>query len=60
MHWSDEGFVLSVRKYGESGVIAQLLSRGHGRHAGLIHGGAGRKSRGVYQPGNRVSAAGPT
>lgn len=57
MNWSDEAVVLSVRKFGESGVIAQLLTRDHGRHAGLVHGGAGRKARGVYQPGNRVAAA---
>lgn len=57
MNWSDEAVVLSVRKFGESGVIAQLLTRDHGRHAGLVHGGAGRKARGVYQPGNRVATA---
>ena len=56
MDWSDEAAVLSVRKHGESGVIAQLLTRGHGRHAGLVRGGAGRRARGVFQPGNRVTA----
>ncbi len=56
MNWSDEAAVLSVRKHGESGVIAQLLTRGHGRHAGLVRGGAGKKARGVYQPGNMVTA----
>ncbi len=56
MNWSDDAAVLSVRKHGESSVIAQLLTRGHGRHAGLVRGGAGRKARGVYQPGNRVAA----
>ncbi len=34
----------------------QLLTRDHGRHAGLVRGGAGRKARGIYQPGNRVAA----
>lgn len=56
MDWSDDAAVLSVRKHGESGVIAQLLTRSHGRHAGLVRGGAGSKARGVYQPGNRVAA----
>ena len=56
MNWSDEAAVLSVRKHGESGVIAQLLTRDHGRHAGLVRGGAGSRARGVYQPGNRVTA----
>ena len=54
MEWTDEGIVLAARKHGESAAIVQLLTRSHGRHAGLVHGGAGAKSRGVLQPGNRL------
>lgn len=57
MHWSDEAIVLSARPHGETATIAVLLTRDHGRHAGLVHGGQGRKARGIYQTGNRVSAA---
>ncbi|MFI4986151.1 MAG: DNA repair protein RecO [Alphaproteobacteria bacterium] len=57
MDWLDEGIVLSARKHGESAAIVQLLTRDHGRHAGLVHGGAGSKTRGTLQPGNRVQAA---
>ncbi len=56
MQWSDEGIVLSARRHGESAVILSLLTRDHGRHAGLVRGGAGRRARGQYQPGNRVDA----
>jgi DNA repair protein RecO (recombination protein O) len=56
MEWSDEGVVLSARKHGEAAAIVHLLTRAHGRHAGLVRGGAGRKSRGVLQPGNEVDA----
>lgn len=56
MQWSDEGIVLSARKHGESAAIVQLLTRAHGRHAGLVRGGAGRRARGIYQPGNHVTA----
>ena len=56
MDWADEGIVLSARKHGESAAIVTLLTRAHGRHLGLAHGGAGRRGRGVYQPGNRVTA----
>jgi DNA repair protein RecO (recombination protein O) len=56
MEWTDEAIVLSARKHGESAAIAQLLTREHGRHAGLVHGGAGAKARGTLQPGNRVRA----
>jgi DNA repair protein RecO (recombination protein O) len=54
MEWVDEGVVLSARALGETSVIASLLTRGHGRHTGLVRGGGGRRARGVLQPGNRV------
>ena len=41
MEWSDEGIVLGVRRHGESSAIVELLTRGHGRHLGLVRGGAG-------------------
>src|SRR5579875_3881261 len=56
MEWTDEGIVLSARRHGESAAIVQLLTRGHGRHPGLVHGGAGARLRGMLQPGNRVQA----
>jgi len=56
MHWSDEGIVLSARPHGESGAILQLLTRAHGRHAGLVRGGQGKRARGILQPGNLVAA----
>jgi DNA repair protein RecO (recombination protein O) len=57
IEWSDEAIVLSARRHGENAVIVSLLTRAHGRHAGLVHGGGGRRARGVYEPGNRVSAS---
>lgn len=56
MEWSDEGIVLAVRKHGESGAIVSLLTHAHGRHAGLVRGGASRRMRGFLQPGNTVAA----
>jgi DNA repair protein RecO (recombination protein O) len=57
MDWVDQGLVLSVRRHGESSVVASLLTASHGRHAGLVRGGQSRRLRGVLQPGNLVSAA---
>lgn len=57
MHWTDSGFILGVKAHGESGAVIHLLTRDHGRHAGLVRGGAGRRLRGVLQPGNEVTAA---
>ncbi len=57
MDWRDEGIVLAARKHGEGSAIVTLLTREHGRHAGLVRGGAGRRQRGVFEAGNRVTAA---
>ncbi|MDA0653688.1 MAG: DNA repair protein RecO [Proteobacteria bacterium] len=56
MDWNDEGFVLSARPHGENALIVSLLTLDHGRHAGLVRGGASARSRGIYQPGNLVRA----
>ena len=56
MDWQDEGIVLSVRSHGETSAIIELLTPGHGRHLGLVHGGRSRKIRPVLQAGNKVSA----
>lgn len=56
MEWRDEAIVLTVRRHGESAAICSLLTRGHGRHAGLVRGGASRRMRGTLQPGNLVLA----
>jgi DNA repair protein RecO (recombination protein O) len=56
MEWTDEGIVLGVRRHGESSAIAELLTRDHGRHLGLVRGGAGSRMRPLLQPGNSVTA----
>ena len=56
MEWADEGIVLGVRRHGESSAIVELLTRGHGRHLGLVRGGAGKRMRPMLQPGNSVGA----
>ena len=56
MEWTDEGIVLGVRRHGESSAIVELLTRGHGRHLGLVRGGSGKRMRPMLQPGNSVSA----
>ena len=56
MQWSEEAVVLGVRRHGETSAIADLLTRGHGRHMGLVRGGRSRHSRPVLQPGNLVLA----
>ena len=54
MEWSDDAIVLSSRAHGESGAILELLTRDHGRHMGLVRGGASRRIKPTLQPGNSV------
>lgn len=56
MEWSEDGLVLAVRQHGESSAIITLLTLAHGRHAGMVRGGGSSRARGIYQPGNLVSA----
>ena len=57
MEWRDTGFVLMARRHGESALIVELLTREHGRHAGLVRGGQSPRRRALLQPGNQVAAA---
>ncbi|MSO74110.1 MAG: DNA repair protein RecO [Alphaproteobacteria bacterium] len=56
MEWTDRGIVLSARKHGEGGVVVSMLTAEHGRHAGLARGGASKRQRGLFMPGNEVTA----
>jgi DNA repair protein RecO (recombination protein O) len=56
MEWTDEGIVLSARRHGEGAAIISLLTPEHGRYVGWVPGGAGRRARGIYEPGNRLQA----
>jgi len=54
VEWSDDAIVLSVRPLGESGAIVEALTREHGRHMGLVRGGASRRMKPLLQPGNSL------
>lgn len=55
MQWRDEGTILSVRPHGETSAIVEVFTADHGRHLGVVRGGASRKQAAVLQPGNRVA-----
>lgn len=55
MDWSDEGILISVRRHGESAAIVEVFTERHGRHAGVVRGGGGRRLAPVLQPGNLLS-----
>lgn len=52
MEWTDDGIVLGTRRHGEGNAIVELMTREHGRHLGMVRGGAGSRLRPVLQPGN--------
>ena len=57
MEWEDDAFVLSARRYGETGAIVELLTEERGRFAAHIAGGASRKHKATLQPGSKVIAS---
>ncbi len=56
MEWTDDGIILGARRHGETSVIAEIMTRAHGRHMGLVRGGRSRRHRPVLQAGNGVIA----
>jgi len=54
MEWRDEGVLLKVRKHGENSAIIEVFTPEHGRHAGVVRGGAGRKMGPILQPGAQL------
>lgn len=55
MDWRDEGILLTVRRHGENAAIIDVFTAGHGRHAGVVRGGASRKMAPLLQPGAQLS-----
>lgn len=54
MEWRDQGALLSVRRHGETSAIVEVFTAEHGRHAGVVRGGASRKIAPVLQPGAQL------
>ena len=53
IEWRDEGVLLAVRKHGEAAVIVEFFTQHHGKHAGVVRGGAGRRQGPILQPGGQ-------
>ncbi|HBM91021.1 MAG TPA: DNA repair protein RecO [Rhodospirillaceae bacterium] len=54
MEWTDEGILLSSQSHGETSSIVTLLTATHGRHAGMVAGGQGRRKSPLLQAGNHL------
>jgi DNA repair protein RecO (recombination protein O) len=55
MDWRDEGILLSMRLHGESSAIVEVLTARHGRHMGVVRGGASRRMAATLQPGTGLT-----
>ena len=55
MRWRDQGYILSLRPQGESGMVVSLLTDIYGRHLGFHRGSPAKLP--WRQPGTRVTAA---
>jgi DNA repair protein RecO (recombination protein O) len=55
IEWQAEGTVIARRPHGETAVILDVLTVEHGRHVGLVPGGASRTKAAMLQPGTRLA-----
>ena len=54
MDWRDTGILLSTRKHGETALILDVFTPGHGRATGILRGGASRRRAPLLQPGAQL------
>lgn len=57
IEWQDEALILGGRRFGEGGLILDVLTATRGRRAGLVYGGASRRRRGQLEAGNTVEVS---
>ena len=57
MEWRDQGILLSSRRHGETSAIIDVFTPSHGRHAGVVRGGASRRIAPVLQPGAQLDVS---
>ena len=53
--WNDVGIVLSSKKYGEKGLIINILTEKNGRYVGWINNYKTKSILSSVQPGNLVN-----
>ena len=53
--WNDQGIVLSAKKYGEKGLVINILTENHGRYLGWFNNYKSKNILADIQPGNLVN-----
>jgi DNA repair protein RecO (recombination protein O) len=52
MEWQDEALVTGFKRHGETSVILEVVTPGHGRHLGIVKGGRSKRVQPMLQVGN--------
>lgn len=55
MKFTDQGIIVSQRKYSENSLIVKVFSQNHGLYSGFVRSVKSAKSRTIFQIGNLVS-----
>jgi DNA repair protein RecO len=55
LKFSDEGIIISQKKYSENSLIVKVFSRHHGIYRGFVKSAKSTKNRTIFQVGNLVS-----
>jgi len=55
MKFSDEGIIISQKKYGENSLIIKIFSKQHGIYRGFVKSAKSSKSRVIFQIGNLIT-----
>lgn len=56
MEWRADGILIALRRHGESAAIVELFTADHGRHLGVVRGGASRRMAPLLQTGAQLDA----
>ena len=54
MQFADDGYIINMRKHGESSLILSVLTRSHGKVTGFVKNCLSKKNLPVYQLGNQL------
>ena len=55
MEIADQGILVNATPYGDADMVARILTKNHGLHAGLIKGGNSRRKRSDFEIGGTYS-----
>lgn len=55
MKFNDEGYIINIRKHGDTSIIITMLTKHHGKITGYVKNGLNKKTLSTYQLGNLVN-----